>query len=298
MPPEAHVPPEARVPADPNVAGAQRGSVMITGASSGIGAAAAQLLAHKGFTVFAGVRKDSDGEELKAVHKEIRPVHLDVADSVAIAAAAQTVAAAGLPLAGLINNAGIALGGPLEFLPVDELRRQFEVNVFGAVAVTQAFLPQLREARGRLLFVGSVSGRVAMPFLSPYSSSKFALRAIADALRVELAPWHISVSLIEPGSVKTPIWRKGHESREVLLQQLGPQAQAYYKEELEALFHTTEREERTGMPVQRVMTAIMHALDSARPRAYYPVGSALAKFLGLLPASFQDRMMRASLRRP
>jgi len=158
-------------------------------------------------------------------------------------------------------------------------------------------LEDLRQSRGRIVFVGSVSGRLGVPFLAPYSASKFALRAVADAWRVELAPWRIAVSLVEPGSVKTPIWRKGSENRAELLRRLGPRAQHYYNEELEALFRMTEREERSAMPVGRVTDAILHALTSARPRAYYPVGSGLARFFSLLPARWQDRLLRASMSR-
>ena len=272
-------------------------AVLVTGASTGIGAAAADALARAGYAVFAGVRKESGSVRSSERHTGVRETKLDVTDASSIARAAATVAESGLALRGVVNNAGIALGGPLEFLPVDELRRQFEVNVFGAVAVTQAFLPQLRSARGRLLFVGSVSGRAAVPFLGPYSASKFALRAIADALRVELAPSGIVVVLIEPASVKTPIWRKGRESRHELLRSLGPQAQRYYKEELEALFRMTEREERNAMPVELVTNAILHAMNARRPRAHYAVGAALAKFFGVLPARLQDRLMRESLQR-
>jgi len=166
---------------------------------------------------------------------------LDVTDAESIRAAVHAVHASGLALGAVVNNAGIALGGPLEFLPLDALRKVFEVNLFGAVAVTQAFLADLRSSHGRLVFVGSVSGRIAIPFLAPYSVSKFALRAVADALRVELATWDIKVSLIEASSADTPIWRKADESRGALLQLLGPQANAYYKEEIDAVCRMTHR---------------------------------------------------------
>ena len=196
-------------------------AVVVTGASSGIGAAAAELLAREGFLTYAGVRSPEDGAKIAALHENIRPLRLDVTDRDSIASAAEVVTKSGAPLHGLVSNAGIAVGGPLEFLPVDELRRQFEVNVFGGIAVSQAFLPQLRASRGRIVFVGSVSGRIAVPYLGPYAASKFALRALSDALRAELAPAGVFVALVEPGSVKTPIWKKGRESRAQLEQTLG-----------------------------------------------------------------------------
>jgi NAD(P)-dependent dehydrogenase (short-subunit alcohol dehydrogenase family) len=274
-------------------------AVVITGASSGIGAATAYLLARNGFIVFAGVRKATDAALLVARHHHIRPVHLDVADSATIEAAAQKVAADSLVLRGLVNNAGIAIGGPLEFLPVDRLRKQLEVNVIGAVAVSQAFLPQLRAHRGRLVFVGSVSGRFAAPFVAPYSASKFALRAIADAFRIELAPSGIRVALIEPGNVNTPIWRKARDSRERLLELLGPEARELYRYELDAVFRGMDQNERTGMRAETVSRAIHHALVARRPKTHYPLGAGahLAGVIGLLPAFIQDRLLFRSTSR-
>lgn len=265
-------------------------AVVITGASSGIGAAAAHALARHGFIAFAGVRKEADAEKAAALHENVRPLHLDVTDHDSIVAAATSVAAAGVPLFGLVNNAGIALGGPLEYLPIDRLRRQFEVNVFGAVAVTQAFLPQLREHHGRIVFIGSVSGRIAVPYIGPYAASKFALRAIADALRVELSPAGIFVSLVEPGSVKTPIWRKGRESRDELMRALGPQAMTHYRPALEGMFRRTEAAEREGMPVERVTSAVVHALTARRPKTNYLVGSRAASIVAMLPTTWRDRL--------
>src|SRR5262249_48182153 len=137
--------------------------------------------------------------------------------------AANTVQRSGLPLGGLVNNAGIAVAGPLEHLQLAEIRRQFDVNVFGALAVTQAMLPMLRLARGRLVFVGSISGRLSVPYLAPYSASKAALRTMASALRVELRALGIRVTLIEPGSTRTPIWRKGRDAAGEIAKALGAQ---------------------------------------------------------------------------
>ena len=163
-------------------------AVVVTGASTGIGADATAQLAAAGFIVFAGVRDDAAAAALAALGERVRPLRLDVTDPDQIAAAAAAVGASGFPLAALVNNAGVAVGGPLEVLPIEHVRQVFDVNVFGALAVTQAFLPQIRAAHGRLVFIGSIAGRLAIPFIGPYSSSKFALRALTDALRVELPP--------------------------------------------------------------------------------------------------------------
>lgn len=266
-------------------------AVVITGASSGIGAAAAAALARERFVVFAGVRSEADAAKASLVHENVRPLRLDVTDHESIKAAATSVAASGVPLFGLVNNAGIAVGGPLEYLPIDRLRRQFEVNVFGAVAVTQAFLPALREQRGRIVFVGSVSGRIAVPYIGPYGASKFALRAIADALRVELASAGIFVSLVEPGNVKTPIWQKARDSREDLVRVLGPQAMTHHRGALERMFRRTEQAERGAMPVQRVTSAIVHALTARRPKTNYLVGSRAASVIAMLPTTWRDRLI-------
>jgi NAD(P)-dependent dehydrogenase (short-subunit alcohol dehydrogenase family) len=248
-------------------------AVVVTGASSGIGEASAIDLAQRGHLVYAGVRGDDDARRIAAAHANLRAVRLDVTDPAAIAAAVQTVANGGVPLMGIVNNAGIAVAGPLEFLPLDELHRQFDVNFFGALAVTQAFLPLLRARRsGRVVFVGSISGRLTPPLLGPYSASKHALRAAANALRLELAPAAIRVALIEPGSVKTPIWAKGRAASHGMLARLPAAAEAPYGAALRNLVHVAEVEERNGLPVRVVVDAIRHALLDPKSKASYLLG--------------------------
>ena len=194
-------------------------TVLITGASTGIGAACAIRLAAAGMHVYAGVREDAAGAALRAQNAAlITPLHIDVtdADSIAAAVAALDAQLGDAGLNGLINNAGIAIGGPLEVLPMKEIRRQFDVNVFGALAVTQAFLPQLRRARGRIVNMGSIAGRIALPFLGPYCMSKSALRAMTHALRLEVDAWGIDVALVEPGAIATPIWKKSNAAADVM----------------------------------------------------------------------------------
>jgi NAD(P)-dependent dehydrogenase (short-subunit alcohol dehydrogenase family) len=246
------------------------------------------------------VRSDAAATRIAALHAKLRPLRIDVTDRAAIAAAAETVAASGSPLRGVVYSAGIALGGPLEFLPVDELRRVFEVNVFGALEVSQAFLPQLRAQRGRLVFVGSISGRLPIPFVAPYSASKFALRAFTDALRVELAAAGVGVALIEPGDVKTPIWGKALAAREMLQGLLPAEALVHYGREIEGLFKELEGAERGAMPVEVVTRAIQHALTARKPRANYVLGAPAraGSILAMLPASLRDRVMGPSRRFP
>ena len=280
-------------------AAAPRRAVLVTGASSGIGRATVENLARDGIVVFAGVRTQADADEIAALHANIVPLLLDVTDREAIANAVRTVTATGHQIFGVVNNAGIALGGALEYLPLDELRRQFEVNVFGPVAVSQAFLPLLRAQRGRLVFVGSVSGQVAVPFIAPYSSSKFALRALSDGLRLELEPTGVRVSLVAPGSARTPIWEKGRAAGETMLAQLGADAPPHYRKSLENVVAQTEREERSGLSVARIVMAIRHALLDRRPRAHYYVGASAqgARVLAVLPSFLRDQVMRGSVRR-
>jgi NAD(P)-dependent dehydrogenase (short-subunit alcohol dehydrogenase family) len=199
-------------------AGSQtRGAVVVTGASSGIGEACARRLAGLGFQVFAGVRKAEDGDRLASEIPGVTPLRIDVVDAESIAAAARTVeeTAAGRGLAGLVNNAGVAVPAPIEHQPIDDFRRQIEVNLIGQVAVTQAFLPQLRAARGRIVNVSSIGGKVAVPLLGAYAASKFGLEGFSDTLRRELRPWGIEVSVIEPGTIahRPPARRRGEGRR-------------------------------------------------------------------------------------
>src|SRR2546429_6668900 len=185
-----------------------RGAVLISGASTGIGRACAEHLDGLGFAIFAGVRNQSDADSLRGAGSgRTQPVMLDVTEPESIASALRIVdEAATAGLSGLVNNAGISVGGPLEFVEIDEWRRGLEVNFIGQVAVTQAALPALRKARGRIVNMTSIGGRLASPFLGPYNASKYALEAVTDSLRLELRQFGVAVAAIEPGAVATPIW--------------------------------------------------------------------------------------------
>jgi NAD(P)-dependent dehydrogenase (short-subunit alcohol dehydrogenase family) len=269
----------------------QSAAVVITGASTGIGAACALALDKLGYRVFAGVRDKADGETLTAsAGPRLMPIGLDVTDSASIAAAVHTVRAmvGEQGLAGLVNNAGIAVAGPVELLPITEWRRQFEVNVFGLVAVTQAFLPLLRQGQGRIINMGSISGRVAMPFMAPYSASKHALSGLTDALRLEVQSWGIRVALIEPGAIATPIW--GKTRREVDAWDAG------WTQETKALYAAAFNNGKEfasdagaqAPPPGIVVDAVIHALRSRFPRTRYLVGRD-AGVRAILAAVLPDR---------
>ena len=249
-------------------------SVLITGASTGIGEAGAVELARRGFRVFAGVRKEADGDRLKAQSSNIVPLLLDVTDAGQIAAAADAVgrAVGERGLAGLVNNAGIVVAGPIEILPLDVWRRQLETNVIGQVAVMQAMMPLLRKARGRIVNISSVNGRIAAPYMAPYAASKHALEAISNALRSELRAWGIRVSIIAPGATSTPIWDKSLAAANALAEQAHQEVFGLYQSDLDAMTSATRELARTALPVATVVSCIVHALTARHPRSRYPVG--------------------------
>ena len=272
------------------------GTVLVTGASSGIGEAAALHLRELGFDAVAAVRKDEDAERLAA--SGLRTVRLDVTDVNSIAAARHELGDG--PLAGLVNNAGVAVAAPLEFLPLDQLRHQLEVNLIGQLAVTQRFLPALRAARGRIVNVSSIGGRVALPLVGAYHASKFALEAISDTLRRELLSQGVDVIVIEPGGVKTPIWRKGDELATELTADLPPEGHALYGDLIAAIRQqTTKIATETGIEPRVVAEAIGHALTARRPRARYLVGrdaKMRAPAAAVLPDRLMDRIVARTLR--
>ncbi|NQT37254.1 MAG: SDR family oxidoreductase [Planctomycetes bacterium] len=275
--------------------------VLVTGASTGIGAACALDLDRRGWHVLAGVRTTEAAERLQGqASAALVPVMLDVTDAESIRAAAEIVAehAAGAGLAGLVNNAGIVVSGPLEFLPIDDLRRQFEVNVVGQLAVIQAVLPLLRVGAGRIVNVGSVNGRVAPPYMGPYAMSKHALEAMTDSLRIELRQWEIHVSIIQPASVDTPIWNKATAAADDLTERVPEEADQLYGKDLQAMLQAVDRFAREAMPVERATRAVRHALSARRPKTRYPVGvqTAIALFfLNHMPDRLRDWFVKREL---
>lgn len=280
---------------------AARGAVVVTGASKGIGRACALRLDRIGFRVFAGVRREADAEALRREgSSRLETVLVDVTDSAAIGALGERVASAvgEAGLAGLVNNAGIAIAGPLEFLPPAELRRQLEVNVTGQLAVTQALLPLLRAARGRIVNMGSISGRMALPFTGAYAASKHAIEALTDALRVELMPWGIHVSLLEPGSIATPIWQTSIAAAEAIAEEFPPEAHEYYGETMDRVRGVVADNDRTGLDPEAVARVVEHALTARTPRTRYLVGrdARLRALIRRLPDRLRDRLIEKRLR--
>ena len=274
---------------------------MVTGASTGIGRATALHLDELGFSVHAGVRKPADAERLAADASErFSVVIVDVTDSASIATAVAAVerAAGGSGLAGLVNNAGIAVPGPLEFLPIEDFRRQIEVNLTGHVAVTQAFLPQLRTAKGRIVNVTSIGGLIAFPFMGAYHASKFALEAVTDALRRELRPWGIHVAAIEPGSVATDIWERGQKQADEIRESMPAEGERLYGVALDDYQTVLDKTAERGIEPRKVAQAIEHALTSRRPKTRYLVGtdaSIQARIEKLLPDRVFDAIVARSI---
>lgn len=274
--------------------------VLVTGASTGIGFAIAQMLVREGYTVFAGVRSSADFQRLQSIHERMRPLLLDVRNEEQIAAAVHEIERSSVPLAAVVNNAGIAVAGPLEYLPLEDVRRQFDVNVFGALAVTQAALPLLRKTRGRIIFMSSISGQIAPPFVGPYAASKFALEALADSLRIELAPFGMRVVVIQPGNVRTPIWAKGRSEKDALLERMPAIAGTHYANVAGDLVRITEREERTGIAAETVAQTVLQALQARRPRARYAVGNPPGwqrRIAALLPEHVRDKLIARAFNR-
>src|SRR5215210_1159452 len=271
------------------------GTVLVTGASTGIGEATVLHLRELGFSPIAAVRKDDDAERLEGLG--LRTTRIDVTDADQIAAARDALGDE--PLAGLVNNAGIAVAAPLEFLPIDRLRQQLEINLIGQAAVTQAFLPGLRSTRGRIVMVSSIGGRVALPPLRPYNASKFGLEGLSDSLRRELRPHGVDVILIEPGGVKTPIWNKAEKLADDLLEDVPPEAERVYGPMIAAVrAGTQEIATKTGSEPREVAEAIGQALTSSRPRTRYLVGGDAkmrARMARVLPDRVMDRLIGRAL---
>lgn len=285
-----------------NGAARSKGAVVITGASTGIGKAAALMLDRRGFHIFAGVRKVQDGEALQAeASDKLVPILLDVTNSEQISAAAQKVEAAlaATPsiggLIGLVNNAGIAVAGPSEFVPLSDFRFQFDVNVFGVIEVTQAFLGMLRPTQGRVVNVSSIAGRFASPFLGPYTASKHALEALSDSLRLEIRPWGMHVSLVEPGAVKTPIWEKSLKAALSLEARMPEAVNTLYGPALKAIKKAVENP--SGISAETVAQSISHALTSSKPKTRYLLGrdAKMMARIGKLPTALRDRLVASQL---
>jgi NAD(P)-dependent dehydrogenase (short-subunit alcohol dehydrogenase family) len=271
-------------------------SYVVTGASSGIGRACVAELARRGAHVWASVRTDTDQKELEhAYGNAVTVLRMDLRDPDSIAACGERVAAAG-GVRGLVNNAGLARPGPLEYVPLEVFREQLEVNVTGQLAVTRAMLPALRRAEtARVVTVGSIGGRIAGPMIGPYHTSKFALVGLTDSLRAELAPEGIEVVLVEPGAVATAIWPRARAAAEEIRETLPPAGLERYEAQLAAAERSAARSARTGVPPSRAAEVVVKALTTRHPAPRYLVGrdARAAALLASLPFRLRYRLTAA-----
>lgn len=268
-------------------------SALVTGASTGIGRATALHLDGKGWRVFAGVRREEDAASLREAGSErLVPLMLDVTDAAQIGVAAERIESevgrAGLD--GLVNNAGIAVPGPLETLPIEDFERQIEVNLTAHVAVTQAMLPSIRRARGRIVFITSIGGLMAFPMFGAYHAAKFGLEAVGDVFRQELRPWGVKVAIVEPGSIATPIWERGEAEVDAIAGRARDGHSELYGEAIDAYREVARKTGARGIPPERVAKKIAHALSSRRPRTRYLVG-ADARGQAVAQAVLPDRLV-------
>ena len=280
-------------------------SILVTGASTGIGRASVLALLAAGFRVFAAVRSERAAAALRqdapsGTAGRLETLELDVtsADQIRAAVARVEIAVGDEGLWGLFNNAGITVNGPLECVPIEGLRRQIEVNVIGQVAVTQAFLPLLRKARGRIVSTGSIAGFFAAPALGPYSMSKHALEAFSDALRREVRPWGIEVSLLEPGAIATEIWQKGATDFDGILRAPPPGLMEKYGGLIQALRKAAAHSAKRAAPTEVVTRAVVHAFSASRPKTRYRMGtdSTARKLLSRLPDRWADALVAKAFR--
>jgi NAD(P)-dependent dehydrogenase (short-subunit alcohol dehydrogenase family) len=268
----------------------------VSGSSTGIGEACSLHLHDLGHKVYAGVRRDTDGERLRSrTSQRLVPVIVDVTDAAQVEALAKRLSDEPGGLQGVVNNAGVGKGGPIEFLPLDEWRAQFDVNVFGQLAVTKALLPSIRKGSGRIVFIGSIGGKSAAPLTGPYSASKFAIEAIGETLRHELRPWGISVSVVEPGAIKTEIWGKARQLADRLDSELPPDARELYASHISSARKAIDMQDRRGASPDKVASAVAHALLSRRPKTRYPVGVD-ARVQSLMVRLLPDRAREAIVR--
>jgi NAD(P)-dependent dehydrogenase (short-subunit alcohol dehydrogenase family) len=274
------------------------GAVLVTGTSSGIGRAIAMDLAARGVTVFAGVRRAGDAPEVSQGSGQIHELILDVTNLRDIAEASDYVQrrVGNEGLRAIVNNAGIAVSGPLEFLEIGEMQRQFEVNLFGQLAVTQAFLELVRgHGDGRIIFMGSIGGRVAAPFVGPYAASKHALNGMAESMRRELHPWNVQVSVLSPGAVSTPIWDKARNSVGEMRREVSPRCAELYGDAPERMSRYIDAVTSGGsLETEAVVRAARLALYARRVRPVYLIGAEArvgVALLTLLPVRIFDALL-------
>jgi NAD(P)-dependent dehydrogenase (short-subunit alcohol dehydrogenase family) len=273
--------------------------IVVSGASTGMGAATARELAARGYHVMAGVRRGADGDGIRA--DGIEPFILDITRPEHVAALIDRIDSdpRGRTLRALVNNAGISINAPVEALPLEEWRRLFDVNLFGHVAMTQALLPFLVKSRGRVVNISSVGGKGAMATYGPYAATKFALEAVSDSLRRELAPHGVQVVVVEPGAVKSEMADRGAEATAGLAAKMSPELQQRYGPLVAAILAQTAAHIGAGMSSSRAGSIIAKAATQRRPRTRYTVGRDAAVIIALtrvLPDRLLDTVIAAGLR--
>lgn len=268
-------------------------SVLVTGASRGIGLAITRHMSDRGWDVYATARSADDLRDLEQLPR-VHPIQLDVTDRAAVAGMPRHLPA---ELDGVVNNAGIVVQGPIETLPLDDLSRQLEVNVTAQIAVTQAVLPRLRETRGRIVFMSSVSGLITLPGTGAYSASKYALESLADALRMEVRPWRIPVSLIEPGPIRTDLWGGAVDDYDRMTGQLSPAHRELYASHLAGNRKLLGRMQKLAGDPAKVVTAVDHALTSRHPKRRYRcdnLSRAQLAFVAATPTALSDALFASA----
>ncbi|MBA8804886.1 NAD(P)-dependent dehydrogenase (short-subunit alcohol dehydrogenase family) [Nocardioides ginsengisegetis] len=273
---------------DVSSSGEGKRTVLVTGAARGLGKTIALQLARNGWDVYAGVRTDEDATQMRE-HRNVTPIQLDITNSDHIAKLPGQ-----LPerLDALVNNAGVAVGGVVESLEIEDLRWQLEVNVVGGTAVTQAALPAIRRAQGRIVFISSTSGRVATPGLGAYGASKFALEAIGDCLRNELRPWGIKVSLIEPGQIDTDMSKDSHEQHDENVAKMKPEHQVLYAKHIQGMHKAINLMDGVISSPEQITVAVERALNDKKPRPRYLVGkgSRAHAYMRVFPSALSDAL--------
>ena len=273
--------------------------VIVTGASTGIGAATARELARRGFHVLAGVRRDRDADAIR--EPNVEPVIIDITNPDHIEALAARVHGdpQGTPLRALVNNAAIQANVPIEAFAIDEWRNMFEVNLFGQVAVTQALLPALIRSSGRVVNISSVGGKVAMATYGPYAGTKFALEAVSDSLRRELAPSGVRVVVVEPGAVRTEMLGRAIATADELVSAMTPEQSQRYGPLVHAVNAQAVSSTKSGQPAEAAAKVIATAITACRPRTRYTVGrdaALITRMVRFLPDRALDRVLAAALR--
>ena len=273
--------------------------MVVSGASTGMGAATARELAARGYHILAGVRRERDADAIRA--DGIESVILDLTRPEHLRALVDRIASDPdhRPLRALINNAGIAVNAPVEVLPLDEWRRQFDVNLFGHIAITQALLPFLYQSHGRIVNISSVGGKIAMATYGAYAGAKFALEAASDSLRRELAPHGVQVVVVESGAVKTEMADRGAATANELAERMNPEQQQRYGGLVKAIVAQSAAFTRTGLPADKAGSIIAEAATARRPRTRYTIGrdaALLTRLARILPDRILDRVVAANLR--